>query len=27
LTLDRPPLVYCRGGHWADSDPCSQHRP
>jgi hypothetical protein len=27
LTMDRPPLVYCRGGHWADADPCSQHKP
>lgn len=27
LTLNRPPLVYCRGGHWADSDPCGQHKP
>lgn len=26
LTTARPPLIYCRGGHWADADPCDLHK-
>jgi hypothetical protein len=26
LTLDRPPIVWCDGGHFADKNPCDLHR-
>ncbi|MEI9980196.1 MAG: hypothetical protein WDN23_14575 [Edaphobacter sp.] len=26
LTAVRPPLIYCRGGHWANADPCERHK-
>jgi hypothetical protein len=26
LTVAKPPLVWCRGGHWWICDPCPNHR-
>lgn len=26
LTLDRPPIVWCDGGHFADKNPCDLHK-
>jgi hypothetical protein len=24
--FNQPPLIWCRGGHWSNSDPCSEHQ-